>query len=284
MAGGLFEVCVGVLRKDFPALHDHTVRVILIERLDVVLSAFHPKSQQYALNALRKRGVDVRFGETVAAVEKDALVLVSGERIETSTVIWAAGVQTETLAGALGVEQSRGGRVVVKPNLSVAGHPDVFVTGDMANASASDGRSYPQVAQVAIQSGQHAAGEVVRRINGHPTEPFVYKNKGIMATIGRRSAVTELPSGITITGTLGWLSWLFLHLLYLVGFRNRLSVLLNWAWSYATQERGPRLIFDSDDSTGPTRPAGPRCRRPTIRVWSRRQTSRSRRLAAPPAR
>ena len=257
MAGGLFEVCVGVLRKDFPALHSHTARVILIERLDVVLSAFHPKSQHYALKALRKRGVDVRFGETVAAVEPGSLVLVNGERIETSTVIWAAGVQTETLAGAVGAERSRGGRVVVMPNLSVAGHPEVFVTGDMANASASDGRSHPQVAQVAIQSGRHAAGEVVRRITGHSTEPFVYKNKGIMATIGRRSAVAELPSGLAITGTLGWLSWLFLHLLYLVGFRNRLSVLLNWAWSYATKERGPRLIFDSDEFNGTGNTAGP---------------------------
>jgi NADH dehydrogenase len=250
MAGGLFEVCIGILRKDFPALRDHTARVILIERLDVVLSAFHAKSQTYALKALRRRGVDVRFGETVAAVEKHALLLASGERIDTSTVIWAGGVQTETLAGNLGAEQSRGSRVVVMPNLSVEGHPDVFVIGDMANASASDGRAYPQVAQVAIQSGQHAAGEVERRIKGQSTKPFAYKNKGIMATIGRRSAVTELPSGFTITGTLGWLSWLFLHLLYLVGFRNRLSVLLNWAWSYATKERGPRLIFGADELDG----------------------------------
>ena len=122
----------------------------------------------------------------------------------------------------------------------------MFVAGDMANAVGPDGQSYPQVAQVAIQSGHHAAREIVRRIHGEPSEPFIYKNKGIMATIGRRSAVTELPSGAAITGTLGWLAWLFLHLLYLVGFRNRLSVLLNWAWSYATHERGPRLIFDSD--------------------------------------
>jgi NADH:ubiquinone reductase (H+-translocating) len=249
MAGGLFEVCIGVLRKDYPALHDHTVRVILVERLDVVLSAFRPKSQNYALEALRTRGVDVRFGETVAAVEPDALLLVGGGRIATSTVIWAAGVQTAALAGTVEAEQARGGRVVVTPNLSVEGHPDVFVVGDMANPMGPDGRVYPQVAQVAIQTGQHAAGEVVRGIAGQPAEPFAYTNKGIMATIGRRSAVAELPSGLTITGTFGWLAWLFLHLLYLVGFRNRLSVLLNWAWSYATRERGPRLIFGSDDVT-----------------------------------
>jgi NADH dehydrogenase len=191
--------------------------------------------------------VDVRFGEKVAAVEDDALVLVDGGRIATATVIWAAGVQAAPLAGALGAEQSRGGRVTVLPDLSVAGHPEVFVVGDMANAVAPNGRPHPQLAQVAIQSGQHAARQVLRGIDGAPTEPFVYRDRGIMATIGRRAAVAELPSGIRMTGTLGWLAWLFLHLLYLVGFRNRLSVLLNWAWSYVTHERGPRLIFDPDE-------------------------------------
>ena len=228
-------------------------RLVLVERLDALLSPFGPKSQNYALKALRKRGFDVRFGETVAAVEQDALVLSCGQRIDVSTVIWAAGVQTEALAGALGAELSGGDRVAVMPNLSVEGHPEVFVTGDMTNAAAPDGRPYPQVAQVAIQTGQHAAREVVRHVNGHSTEAFVYRNNGIMATIGRRSAVTELPSGIAITGTLGWLSWLVLHLLYLVGFRNRLSVLLNRAWSYAAHERGPRLIFEPD----PTEAARP---------------------------
>ena len=250
MAGGLYEVCVGVLRKDFPALRDHTVKVILIEMLDVVLPPFGPRSQKYALETLSNRGVNIRFGEKVAAVQNDALMLASGERIETSTVIWAAGVQAELLATALEAERSSGGRVLVEPNLGVAGHPGVFVAGDMAHAVGPDGNSYPQVAQVAIQSGQHAASEVMRHINGQASQPFVYKNKGIMATIGRRSAVTELPSGIAITGTPGWLSWLLLHLLYLVGFRNRTSVLLNWAWSYVTHERGPRLIFDADDPDG----------------------------------
>ena len=285
MAGGLFEVCVGVLRKDFPALHAHTARVILIERLDVVLSAFHPRSQHYALKALRQRGVDVRFGETVTAVEPDSLVLVNGERIETSTVIWAAGVQTETLADALGAERSRGGRVVVMPNLSVAGHPEVFVTGDMANASASDGRSHPQVAQVAIQSGRHAADEVVRRILGHSTEPFVYKNKGIMATIGRRSAVAELPSGLAITGTLGWLV---------------MAVLAPAVPRRVPQPsvRAPQLGLElRDQGTGATVDLRlgrvPRNRhhrwaraseRPTIRMRRRSQMSRSVRRAGPPAR
>jgi len=257
MAGALFEVCEGILRKDFPQLRDHMAHVVLVEMLDVVLPPFHAKSQMYALEALHKRSVDVRFGEKVAEVEENALVLVDGERIATSTVIWAAGVQSETLAGALGAELTRGGRVIVQPDLSLSGHPEVFVVGDMANAVASDGRSHPQVAQVAIQSGEHAARQIVARVNGEPPEPFVYKNKGIMATIGRHSAVTELPSGIRVTGTLGWLSWLFLHLLYLVGFRNRLSVLLNWAWNYLTHERGPRLIFDPDTAGGTGRDGRP---------------------------
>ena len=145
--------------------------------------------------------------------------------------------------------------MIVTPNLSVEGHAEVFVVGDMSNPLGSDGQAHPQVAQVAIQSGQHAAGEVMRCIDGRPAASFVYKNKGIMATIGRRSAVAELPSGMAITGTLGWLAWLFLHLLYLVGFRNRLSVLLNWAWSFATMERGPRLIFSSDEFDAGDRPA-----------------------------
>lgn len=247
MAGALFEVCEGILRKDFPRLRHHAASVVVVEMLDVVLSAFHPNLQKYALKALRRRGVAVRFGEKVAQVDHDALVLVDGERIATSTVIWAAGVQTETLAAGLGAQQARGGRVMVESNLSVSGHPNVFVVGDMANSLAPDGRSHPQVAQVAIQSGQHAAREVVRHLEGRSSTPFAYKNKGNMATIGRRSAVADLPHGIRIKGSLGWLAWLFLHLLYLVGFRNRLSVLLNWAWSYVTHERGPRLIFGGDE-------------------------------------
>jgi NADH:quinone reductase (non-electrogenic) len=247
MAGALFEVCQGILRKDFPQLHRHTAHVVLVEMLDTVLPALHATSQQYALKALRRRGVDVRSNEKVAGVEPDGLVLVDGERIPSSTVIWAAGVQTATLADGLGAERCRGGRVSVMGDLALSGHPEVFVIGDMANALAPDGRSLPQIAQVAIQSGEHAARQVVRRLNGEPTEPFTYTDRGTMATIGRRSAVTELPNGIRIRGTLGWLSWLFLHLLYLAGFRNRMSVLLNWAWSYVTHERGPRLIFGPDE-------------------------------------
>ena len=197
-------------------------------------------------------------------------MLVDGERIATSTVIWAAGVQTETLADVLGAERSRGGRVIVMPDLAVSGHPDVFVTGDMANAVAPDGRSHPRSRRSRSNPDSTPHAKSLRRINGHPTEPFVYRNRGTMATIGRRSAVTELPSGIRIRGTLGWLSWLFLHLLYLVGFRNRLSVLLNWGVELRDPRTGTKVDLRSgrawrtecDDGHGPDG-----ARRVMMRAW-----------------
>ncbi len=246
IAGALTEVFEGVLAKDYPNLDRSRARVVLIEMQDVVLPPFTPKSQKHALEALRDRGVEVRFGEKVASVGASEIALVSGERILTNTVIWAAGVRTAGLADMIGGEQTRGGRIVVRHDLSLPDKENVFVVGDDAAALSPKGDVYPQVAQVAIQSGEHAGRQILKRIRGEESQPFVYKNKGIMATIGRRSAVTELPSGIRISGTLGWLSWLLLHLLYLVGFRNRLSVLLNWAWSYVARERGPRLILEAE--------------------------------------
>lgn len=247
MAGALVEVVDGVLRKDFGHVEVGRARVVLVEMLDVVLSAFAPRSQKHAIDALRERGVELRFTEKVADVGERSLRLVSGEQIRTWTVIWAAGVRAAGLAEVVGAEQTHGGRIVVNRDLSLPDHEDVFVAGDIAAATSPDGQLYPQVAQVAIQSGEHAAKQILKRLVGERTEAFVYKNKGIMATIGRRSAVTELPSGLRLRGTIGWLSWLFLHLLYLVGFRNRLSVLLNWAWSYVARERGPRLILQRED-------------------------------------
>ncbi len=250
MAGALVEVFEGVLAKDYPIIDRTTAKVVLVEMQDTVLPAFSEPSREHALKALLKRGVNVRFGAKVASVSDDALSLVSGEVIPTRTVIWAAGVQTSKLAGLLGAELTRGGRVVVRPDLRLPDRDDIFVVGDIAAASGPDGDLYAQVAQVAIQSGEHAGRQVLRLTRGETTQTFVYKNKGIMATIGRRSAVTELPSGIRLSGTIGWLSWLFLHLLYLVGFRNRASVLLNWVWSYIVRERGPRVILDEDESGG----------------------------------
>jgi NADH:quinone reductase (non-electrogenic) len=245
MAGALAELFDGVLRKDFPATDATRARVILVEMQDAVLPPFTERSQRHALEALRARGVDVRFGAKVQQVDPGSITLVDGEQIPTRTVIWAAGVQSAKVAEWLGAEQTRGGRIVVDRSLAVPGRDNVFAAGDIAAAVALDGSLYPQLGAVAIQTGEHAARQVLRRIRGQELEPFVYRNKGIMATIGRRSAVAELSFGVRLSGTLGWFAWLFLHLLLLVGFRNRLSVLLNWAWSYVARERGPRLILET---------------------------------------
>ncbi len=245
MAGSLVELFDRVLVKDFPQLEVSQARVILIEAVDFLLAPFHEKSRKHALETLRRRGVEVRLGESVVRATPSAVHLKSGEVIGSETLIWAAGVQANPLADRLGLEQTRGGRVVVNHDLSAAGRPDIFVIGDMAASKFPDGSLHPQVAQVAIQGGKYVAGEIRRRLEGgRPGKRFDYFDPGIMATIGRNAAVAEMPFGLRFTGFLAWLMWLFLHLLYLVGFRNRLNVLVNWGWNYFTYDRGNRLIME----------------------------------------
>lgn len=247
VAGALVELFETVLRKDYRRARPERARVVLVEMLDAVLPPFGPGSRRRALADLRSRGVDVRLGEAVEEVRPTSVRLASGEQLETWTVVWAAGVRASPLAERLGFEQTKGGRVVVGPDLSVPGHPEVFVVGDLAAARGPEGDLYPQLAPVAIQAGEHVARQVRRRIAGRPTEDFVYRDKGVMATIGRRAAVAELPNGIRLRGTVGWFAWLLLHLVMLVGFRNRVSVLVNWAWNYLVWDRGPRLILEADE-------------------------------------
>jgi NADH dehydrogenase len=168
--------------------------------------------------------------------------LKSGEELAAHTLVWAAGVRANRLADALGVATTRAQRIVVGPDLRIEGHHNAFAIGDVAAITGRDGELLPMVAQVAIQSGKHAAREIVRRRH----QPFRYRNLGTMATIGRRAAVAELPLRIRLWGTPAWMAWLGLHLVTLVGFRNRLSVFLNWAWNYVTWDRGPRLIIEQD--------------------------------------
>jgi NADH:ubiquinone reductase (H+-translocating) len=157
--------------------------------------------------------------------------------------VWTAGVQPSPLAGATGLPTGRGGGIEVGPDLSVPGHPEVFVIGDLASARDAHGRALPQLAPVAIQGGRHVARTIRRTLAGRARRPFHYRDKGTMATIGRRSAVADLPLGVHLAGTMGWLSWLGVHLVFLVGFRNRAVVLLNWAWNYLTWDRGARVIL-----------------------------------------
>jgi NADH dehydrogenase len=243
LAGAFTEWFGRVLNRDFPGLDIARAKVFLLEAMDHVLAPFDPALQRYAVDELRRRGVDVRLNTAVTEVTCDAVHLKSGEVIPTHTVTWAAGVKASPLGARLGVELGRGGRVVVNPDMSIPGHPYAFVIGDMALGKNPDGAPHPQLAQAALQSGKHVALQIQRLLRGLPTEPLVYTDPGFMATIGRSSAVAQFPSGLKVTGLLAWLMWLFLHLLYLVGFRNRAVVLTSWIWSYLTYDRSARLIL-----------------------------------------
>jgi NADH dehydrogenase len=241
VAGALAELFAMVLRKDFRTLDVSKARIVLVEMADVLLQPFSPASQRHARERLTRMGVDVQSGEAVTRVTPTRVELKSGEELAAHTLVWAAGVQASPLVGALGVATTRAGRIVVGPDLRIEGHDNAFAIGDVA-AIGQDGELLPMVAQVAIQSGRYAARQIVRGRR----KPFHYRNKGTMATIGRRAAVAELPLHIRLSGTPAWMAWLGLHLVTLVGFRNRLSVFLNWAWNYVTWDRGPRLIIEPD--------------------------------------
>ena len=245
MAGALHELFSKVLRKDFPGLDVDRARIVLVEMGDHLMSAYKGKLRTYTLDQLQKRGIEVLLEEAVIEVNSDKVYLKSGESVLAKTLIWAAGVRATSLAEKLRLEQTRGGRIVVNDALQLQDHPEVFVTGDLAGATDEQGRPYPQVAQVAIQQGKHAAKTIIRRRSGLEADPFAYKDLGMMATIGRHAAILERPSGFSLTGWFAWLGWLFIHIIALIGFRNRLSVLLNWAYNYVTWDRGPRLILDT---------------------------------------
>ncbi len=243
MAGALMELFHMVLRKDFTRVDVSRARVVLLEATDKLLGSFHESLRRNTVETLRRSGVEVKLGEAVVQVTPETVRLKSGEVIPTRTVVWGAGVRANALVNALGVELGRGGRIVVGDDLSIPDHPECFAIGDVAASRFADGSLHPQLAQVALQGAKHAAEQIRRRMSGEPGTPFVYRDPGTMATIGRNAAVAQLPNGLKMTGWLAWLAWLFLHLLYLVGFRNRLSVLVDWFWNYFTYDRGVRLIL-----------------------------------------
>ena len=219
LAGGMLELFSHVLAKDFRHLDVARARIVIVDAADRILGGLSPASSATAQRVLTKRGVEIITGVGVEAVEADAVVLADGRRIPARTVVWTAGVRASPLASLLGVELTRGGRIAVDAHFAVPGRPGVYAVGDIA---ANPDAPLPQVAQPAIQAGDHVA----RRILGRD-ESFRYHDKGAMATIGRHAAVTELPGGRRLTGPIGWLAWLGLHLVYLMGFRNRASVLLD---------------------------------------------------------
>ena len=246
MAGGLHELYRMVLARDFPQLPVRDARITLVEMGDRLLAPFTPASSESARRALADRGVDVRFGVSVDRVERELVHLSDGTQLRAGTIVWATGVKAEGLAATVGSPLTRGGRLVVEPDLSIPGHPEVFAIGDIAATPGPDGAPLPQVAQPAIQGGKHVARQIQRHLQGKPTEPFRYHDKGQMATIGRHDAVTELANGWRFSGPIGWLAWLGLHLVYLMGFRNRIKVFVDWTWNYLTYDRGNRILREVD--------------------------------------
>jgi len=240
MAGALAEISRLSLAKDFRHFDPTSARIILIEAGPAVLAPFPEPLRESARRDLMRIGVTVRTGSPVTNVSPGRIEI-GAEAIETETVIWAAGVAASPLGATLGVPLDRAGRVLIQPDLTIPGHPDVFVIGDLASLSGKDGKPLPGVAQVAIQMGRHAASNIQRAMEGQPYRPFEYKDLGNMATIGRASAVADF-GWLRLKGSMGWLAWLFVHILNLIGFRNRLVVMVQWAWAYFSYQRAVRLI------------------------------------------
>jgi NADH:ubiquinone reductase (H+-translocating) len=268
-SGAVIELLKLSRKRDSVKLDWDRVKVILVDAADSLLNGFHEEAGRYALATLQSRGVDVRLGAPVKEITPTGLRLGGdhdGEEIRADLVIWAGGVTVNgTLAGSLPAGKGKGGRIEILDDLSLAGHPEVSVIGDAglvpfgrrrhrarrrgkkvqdAEDKDSEGEFCPQLAQVAIQSGKHAAEQILRRRSGLDTLAFSYRDKGQMATIGRKAAVAQLTHGPVIRGILGWSAWLGLHLVYLIGFRNRLVVLVNWTWRYFDWPSGPRLIIE----------------------------------------
>ncbi|MFT3709961.1 MAG: NAD(P)/FAD-dependent oxidoreductase [Archangium sp.] len=240
LAGAIAELARYTVARDYRRFDPRKTRVMLVEAGDRVLGTFDEKLSAHALKTLKKLHVDVRLKERVTNIDSQG-VQIGNERIEARTVLWAAGVVASPLAKSLGVELDRAGRVKVQSDLSIPGFPTAYVVGDLACFTLPDGSTLPGLAPPAMQQGEHAADNIMAAALGHPTTPFEYWDKGTMATIGRASGIAQTGS-LKLTGFLGWVAWLFVHILYLIGFRNRIAVLIQWAWAWFTFGRSARLI------------------------------------------
>ena len=241
-AGALSELIHGPLMRDFPGLLSEEIRIELVEAGPTVLSAMPERLRDYVLERLGRRRVSVRLGTAVEAVGTQAVRLSNGEVLATETVVWTAGVQGDARAAAWGLPVGRGGRVPVTSFLNLEARPEVFVVGDLAYLQDGEGRPLPQVAQVAIQQGRHAAGTIKRLVAGTEPRPFRYRDPGMLAVIGRNAAVARI-FGRSFKGLSAWLLWLGIHITWLIGFRNRALVLVNWGWNYVFFRRAVRLIL-----------------------------------------
>ncbi len=243
-AGALSELIHGPLVKDYRRVDFQSVRIILLEAADGLAANMPQSVRAYTLEKLQQMGVDVRLGAKVREVTPNAVLLSGQDNITTQTVVWTAGVKGEPLAELSGVSTGRDGRVPTQDTLQVPEHPEIYVIGDLASIKENN-RVLPMVAQVAIQSGITAAQNILRQIAGQAPQPFRYHDRGSMITIGRKSAGVAIGAR-TYTGFFAWLIWLVIHLFNLIGFRNRMMVIINWAWDYLLYERAVRFVFPSE--------------------------------------
>ncbi|MGA7988971.1 MAG: NAD(P)/FAD-dependent oxidoreductase [Candidatus Dormiibacterota bacterium] len=246
-SGALAELIRHVLPKDYRHIDFAEVSVVLIEAGDRVLATFAPRLSRLATRSLERKGVRIMLGKSVRSIDDDGIVLDGGERVETKTVVWTAGVRATTPLDLDREDLARAGRIKVTPGLHMADHPEVFVIGDAA-AFEQNGVVLPMLAPVAIQGGTYVGKVIAARLKGASSPAFHYRDKGTMATVGRGAAVAQIGP-VRINGLVGWFIWIFVHLLYLVGFRNRALALWTWAWNYFFWDRPVRLIITPSDDT-----------------------------------
>jgi NADH:ubiquinone reductase (H+-translocating) len=243
LAGTLAELRGDALRATFPDVDPERVHVRLVEMAPSLLLPFHPALREYARQQLAQRGVDIRLGTRILEVQPDCVVLAEGQSLPSDLTVWAAGVAAPPVVADWNLPQGKAGRVLVEQDLRVRGHDRIFAVGDIA---LNPDDPVPQLAQPALQEGKHVAAQIARLQAGEPTQPFRYRDKGIMATIGRRSAVVQLAKGPRVTGTPAWFAWLGLHLVYLLGYRNRVSTLINLSWRYVAWGHGGAVIVGDE--------------------------------------
>ena len=240
LAGAIAEIARMVMVQDFRAIDPREAHIILIEAGPRLLASMPERLSRKAEEALRRRGVEVLTNSLVAQISEEH-VRIAGREVRAGTILWAAGVSPSPLGASLGVPLNRDGRVPVEPDLSIPGHPDVFVIGDLAACLDIAGRPLPGLAAVAVQQGRHAADTILRLLRGSASQPFHYTDRGTMATIGRAAAVADFGR-IQLSGLIAWVLWIFVHIALLIGFRNRIVVLFDWAVAYVALHRSARLI------------------------------------------
>jgi NADH:ubiquinone reductase (H+-translocating) len=246
LAGTAAELRREVIQSTFPDVDPARVHVRLIEMAPALVMPFHPKLREYTRKQLVQRGVDIKLNTEIREVRPDCVILADGQELPTDLTVWAAGVAGPHSMADWGLPLGKGGRLLVGSDLRVEGSDRIFAIGDIALHQQGPA---PQLAQPAIQHGKHAAEQVAHLVKGEPTQPFKYHDKGMMATIGRRSAIVQLPQGPRFTGTLAWLAWLGLHLLYLLGGRNRVATLINLSWRYLSWGHGGGVIVGDEPDT-----------------------------------